>query len=100
MSLESIHAVESPYFMRDHFVVWPPVVTVAPFNVCRFSSAHTEKSVLSIVRNALFPASPLLPCPLSSTNDYWPRFPKLIIDFLFARGATINAIFFYIPPLR
>lgn len=99
MSLESIHAVESSHFMRDHFVVWPPVVTVAPFNVCRFSSAHTEKPVSSVVRNALFPALPLLPCPLSSTTDYQPSFPKLIIDVLSPRGATENAIF-DIPPLR
>lgn len=98
MPLESIHTVESPHFMRDHFVVWPPVVTAAPFSVYRFSSAHTENPALSIVKNALCPALPLLPCPLSSTTDYRPRFPKLILDIFFLRGAT-EYTFFYFPSL-
>lgn len=98
MPLESIHTVESLHFMRDLFAVQPPVVAAAPFSVYRFSSAHSEKPASSIVKNALFPALPLLACPLSSTTDYQPRFPKLIIDILFLRGATENT-FFYFPPL-
>lgn len=86
--------VESSHFTRDLFVVWPLVVTAAPFSIYGVSSAHTKKTASSRVKNALCPALPLLLCPLSSTTDYQPRFPKLIIDILFLRDATENTFFF------